>query len=244
MGYEIVYFYHERLPDGKWNTEERLEMKKKIGGVTEEVELEKLAAIILGQLAKRDKLVVDVEVYEYTKKKVNYKEATDGSGIILKNKKYSTGTIAGQLNEEVVGELVEESAPSSVLNVSRPSTTSPNVTWMVFEPEIQHLMELKPKGFKLTQGKKYPVLSSRPQPSGIGSIITTRDDGGKEITISDEYFVVNSEIRLEYDQVIRAKESQTLREPRLSYQHNPGRVEPQVDMSVPNLRPHLSREVR
>ena len=46
MAYEVVYKYHKRLEDGRYNNEEIKETKKNIGNGFEEYPLEKLAAII------------------------------------------------------------------------------------------------------------------------------------------------------------------------------------------------------
>ena len=88
MGYEINFKYHpEGEERGKYD-ESKIESKTiKVGSPYEEVPLEIAAGKIISQLARRNILVVDVEVYEYTKKKLTYKEAPDG--IIIKHKKFS-----------------------------------------------------------------------------------------------------------------------------------------------------------
>lgn len=57
-----------------------------MGTPTEEVPLEQAAGKIMAQLARRNILITDVEIYEFTKKKLSYKEADDG--ILIKNKKF------------------------------------------------------------------------------------------------------------------------------------------------------------
>jgi hypothetical protein len=87
MGYEVKYIYHERGDDGKYNYEEKKEMSKRIGTAHEDVPLEKLAGAIMSQMARREYLVVDVEVYEYTKKKLVFKE--NKNGVVIKGKLFT-----------------------------------------------------------------------------------------------------------------------------------------------------------
>lgn len=106
MGYEIRYTYHPRKEDGPGYNEEITEEKNsKVGKPFDDTSLEKCAAAIMAQLARRDVLVVDVEVYELVKKEISFKESKDGNGIVLKNKKFSLSKTA-QLVEE------EEDAPA------------------------------------------------------------------------------------------------------------------------------------
>jgi hypothetical protein len=254
MGYEICYFYHDRLPDGKWNTEERHEMKKKVGGPTDEVELEKLAAIILTQLAKRDKLVVDVEVYEYARKKITFKESTDGSGIVLKNKKFSAGTIAGQLTVEDTEEPQPARYPHENGNKHLQLHRSEDVqransgsikAWMVFDPEVHLLHDARQKGFKLTVSKKYPVYEMEDMPPGVGgSILTIVDDNNRKLRVPDKYFVANTRVRLVGDDEVEGGFSTTPKkgDPRLSYDNQYDNVDDGIGM--PDLRPNLSRGMR
>lgn len=253
MGFEISYFYHERLPSGKWNMEERHEMKKKVGSPTEEVDLEKLAAIILTQLAKRDKLVIDVEVYEYSKRKINYKEATDGSGIVLKNKKFGPAFLEGELlAEDVEDETLQLNgppggnlAPNRNLaplprneEAGRASNLGRVKMWMLFDPEIPMLHEAKKKGLKLTVGNKYPVYEAEDHPTGLGQVLTIVDDAGKKQLVADKYFVAATRVRLVGDDEVEGGFSTpvgvTRDEPRLSYGGN-------IKEDMPNLRPQLGR---
>ena len=86
MGYELIFHYKEAESPGVYKDEIK-NKSYKIGKVTEDVGLDVLAGKILAQLARRSILIVDVEIYEYAKKKLNYRETNDG--IVLKNKKFS-----------------------------------------------------------------------------------------------------------------------------------------------------------
>jgi hypothetical protein len=187
MGFEILYHYHERQEDGKYNTEEVKEMKKKVGNPTDDIPLEQVAATIRAQLARRKIWVVDVEIYEFTKKKISFKEADDGS-IVIKNKKFSPNSTA----VEWVGSDVEEDAPAvepedllakakamglqphqvmamanrngNQVAVQQPNLPNVNlaarprpVEYWVFDPDPVQQIRLKNSGLKLTPGKRYAV---------------------------------------------------------------------------------------
>lgn len=87
MGYELNFHYHEEVSKGEYDREVLKKKSVKIGSPTDEVSLDVVASRIMAQLARRNILVVDVEIYEYTKKKLSYKETDDG--ILIKNRKYS-----------------------------------------------------------------------------------------------------------------------------------------------------------
>lgn len=80
MGFEIIFYYKSK---GSENIESKT---MKIGTPEEEVSLEAVAGKIFAQLARRNILVTDVEIYEFTKKRLNYKETSDG--ILIKNRKF------------------------------------------------------------------------------------------------------------------------------------------------------------
>jgi hypothetical protein len=103
MGYEVIYKFHERLPDGKY-AEEVKETKKTVGKVHQEIPLSKLATVIMSQLARRDIWIIDVDIFEYTKKKISFKEPMDGKGLILKGKRFN---ITGQEVDVEVEEFDE-----------------------------------------------------------------------------------------------------------------------------------------
>lgn len=103
MGYEITYKYHPKLEEGVGYDHEVIEEKTvKVGKPFDDTPLEKCAAAIMGQLARRDIWVVDVEVDELVRKSVSFKESKDGKGIILKNRRFSLNQTAQLVAEDVV----------------------------------------------------------------------------------------------------------------------------------------------
>lgn len=201
VGYEVIYSYHERI-DGVYNKDETKTLKKKVGDPFEEIPLERLASMVMGQLARRDIFVVGVEVFELAKKKISFRE-TD-NGVVIKNKKFSFDKTTGDFCVQEVPD------PSQVQQVQQPPphqgsqkfvypheqmainkqssvTTRRAIDTMVFSPELPMIHEVKTKGFKLTVDKTYQVFSRKN--SMTGEILTITDDQDREIQISDKYFV-------------------------------------------------------
>jgi hypothetical protein len=112
MGYEVTYIYHERV-DGKYNTEEKKELKKKIGSPMDETPLEQLAAAVLAQMARRDILVVDVEIKEFTKRNISFKQSNDGNSILIKGKKFGLDQSAALVAQGGLTESFEEESEVS-----------------------------------------------------------------------------------------------------------------------------------
>jgi hypothetical protein len=222
MGFEVIYKFHERLEEGGYNKEETKQFKKKVGDPFEEVPLEKLAGAIMAQLSRRDIWIEDVEVYEYSKKQVTFRE-TKG-GIIVKNKKFLVDTDAGSL----VVQDIQEAPTHALANYQpQPHELIPNerqqlpqqangafhphngnqlrpIKWMVFAPELPMMAEVKQKNLRFTMDKKYPVFKETPMP--LGCAYTTLDDTGREQLISDKYFVP-AETNLVLDREIGFSES-------------------------------------
>jgi hypothetical protein len=265
MGFEVIYHFHERQENGKYNTEEKKEMKKKIGSPFEDLPLEQLAAVVMSQLARRDIWVVDVEIYEYTKKKLSFKESTDG-GILIKNKKFCLDKCGANLiSQEVYQEecngngnghhsVMIDQPPEPNVNLAplvnnrqlqhlppnemanRASNMGRVKTWMVFDPEIPLVVEARNKGLRFTVNKKYPIyqLSEHPMGLSYGNVITTVDDTGKQVTVSDKYFVP-ANINLVGDREVpggfNTARGRPNNEPKLAFQG-------EVDDEVPVLRPN------
>lgn len=103
MGFEITYKFHPRLEDGVGYDHDVTEDKQvKVGKPFDDTPLEKCAAAITAQLARRDIWVIDVEVYELVKKQISFKESKDGRGIVLKNKKFTLNATAELIVEDLV----------------------------------------------------------------------------------------------------------------------------------------------
>ena len=231
MGYEVIYSYHEKV-DGNYNKDEVKTIKKKVGDPFEDVPLEKLASVVMGQLARRDIFVASVEVFELSKKPISYRES-DG-GVVIKNKKFtfdhSVGFSVQDLSVACIGnsnfthEQVEkrelypheqietrEIYPHEQLAIQKQTAgrSKKPVATVVFSPELPMLHEVKTKGYKLTVDKKYPVYAK--SGSIQGEIYTIIDDLSREIKISDKYFI-QAPVGLIGDNEVNFSETQKDRE--------------------------------
>lgn len=212
MGYELVFYFHEEISKGEYNKEEVKKKSVKVGSPYEEVPLELVAGKIIAQLARRNILVVDVDIFELTKKKLSYKETSDG--ILIKNKKFSfdDGAII-TVNSSEYEESVEDS-PSSIFIEKPQQPEAKNVLdaskisvlrYEVYDPEVNDLAQYaKDKGYKLTPKKSYPIISEVPARRAYNYVVV--DDTGKKITVSSLLFVV--ELNVE-DDTISGKKSQS-----------------------------------
>lgn len=264
MGFEVTYHYHERQQDGKYNMEETKELKKRIGKAFEELPMEKLAAVIMGELARRDIWIVDVEVEEFIKKKLKFKESNDGKGIIIKGKKFSFGQSAELIAQDVQVTDADYDpsmapAPQQSQQIQQPGTTPKSqnkipLKWMIFDPlpELQH--EVQAKQLAFTTGKKYPVFDTQDMPIGskdgtpvYGEVLSTRDDKHATVVVSEKYFVPVQKL-VGDDEVEGGFGAQSAQSggPRLSYSNElkidaPQSVQGGGDMGgMPNIRSSAS----
>jgi len=201
MGFECHFKYYERI-DGEYNKEETKLLKKKVGDPFEDVPLQKLAVAVMAQLARRDIWIIDVEIYELTKKQITFKESK--GGVVIKNKKF---LFDGQ--EEDLASVFIESIPETIpvhVNIagqgsvpnqhphnaiSAPKTLDVSarrpVENLIFSPEPQQMPELRQKNLKLTVDNKYAIYERKSSP--LGDVLTIIDDTGKQQFVSDKYFV-------------------------------------------------------
>jgi len=201
MGYEVIYSYHEKI-DGNYNKDEIKTLKKKVGDPFEDIPLEKLAATVMGQLARRDIFAVGVEIFELSKKSISFRE-TEG-GVVIKNKKFTFDQSVGFSVQELSISCTEDQQQSQQTNqvVEQPRQVHPHeqlavqkqvnkskrpIDTVVFSPELPHINEVKSRGFKLTVDKKYPVYAKTNTVQG--DIYTIVDDSNREIKISEKYFI-------------------------------------------------------
>lgn len=154
MGFEVAYHYFEKKQEGNGYDVDNPQQFTKHLGKMEDVPVEKLASTIMMQLARRDIMVFDVEIYEYTKRKVSFKE-TKG-GVLIKNKKFMLdGTV------EVVEEEVTEE-PAVIQPQVQVQEKPPNraIRWEVYDPDPMSVPILK-KQFQLTPKRKYPIMDEK-----------------------------------------------------------------------------------
>lgn len=101
MGFEISYEYKNSDQENA----EYQSTKMRVGKPTEDTPLEELAGRVMSIFAKRNCDVKNIEIYEYTKKKVNFRESDDG--IFLKNRKFKFGHGPAITNDMDKGQLLK-----------------------------------------------------------------------------------------------------------------------------------------
>ena len=218
MGYQVQFSYHKRKDSG-YDLENASKLTKKVGRDDEDTPLEQVVMLVKSQLARRDILVTEVEVYEFVKKKIKFKEVK--GGFVIKDKKFLMDQIQGV---PVESEDDDTPAPQQLVhphemmqhqqmqmpqfqNVPPQQLTPPasmlrNKTdngvpmalhpqrFEVFDPDPLQLAKLGNK-FHLSPGKKYPIF--REWGEGIPPANVTKylikDDRNMEVTIAAEYFV-------------------------------------------------------
>jgi hypothetical protein len=208
MGFEVLYHYHERLEEGGYDKDEAKTFKKKVGDPYDEVPLERLAGAVMAQLSRRDVWITDVEVFEYSKKRITFRE-TKG-GIVLKNKKFLVDQDAILVVQDIV-EVPAQAPAESVARGFHPhnGTQLRPTKWVTFSPELPMLAEVKQKGLRFTVDKRYPVFKEDVAP--LGSVYLTVDDAGREQRISDKYFIP-AEVNLVLDKEVGFSENVAKRE--------------------------------
>lgn len=103
MGYEIKLHFHPKKEEGVgYDADKKEVLVKKVGQPFEDIGLEQVAAAVMGQMARRDILIFDVEIEEYVRRTISFKECKDGKGIIIKGKRFSLDQTAKLVAEDVV----------------------------------------------------------------------------------------------------------------------------------------------
>lgn len=213
MGFEIKFIYHPRNDNG-YDTNKKEDKIVKVGKPFDETPLEKVAAAIMSQLARRDIWVIDVEVSELVKKSVSFKECKDGKGIVLKGKRFSFNEAAEMISEEDNEvEQIKEQTPTSTAMVKNnidelynPNKNVPlqktansqqvnqnKVIYKVFfDPSIQYINEVKRLALKLSPDKEYPVHQVIQHPTGKLELqkIAITDDVGKVVIVDEKFFTI------------------------------------------------------
>jgi hypothetical protein len=191
----VVFIYHDKKKEGTGYDESSVKtFKKVVGKATEDTPLEHLAKLVFGQLARRDVWVVDAEIYEYTKKKVSFKETKDG--ILLKNKKFGFDMTCDSLqieesvvDPEVVPEIVVQEKPKKVVIIP-PAKKESVIRYELYDPHPDIAAVAKSRVTGFTLGKKYPIYSESASGQSLlmGMNYLTEDDNGNRRTLNDKHF--------------------------------------------------------
>jgi len=192
MGYEIIFKYKDATEMLGIYSDEVKEKSIKIGKITENIPLEDLASKIMSNLARRNVLIVDVEIYEYEKKKLSYRE-TD-NGIVIKNKKFtfnSRKVVEFCDFEEDVDLPIQSTNKTDIITqekkVNQINQVKRILRHEIYDPNPLMEVKVKQRGFKFTVGKNYPILEESSM--GNSMFYKTVDDSGKNAELGAEYFI-------------------------------------------------------
>lgn len=178
MGFEVHFKYYKKKTEGiGYETEGEPEvMKVAVGKQWDEIDLDEVAKAIFGQMAKRNILIVDAEVFEFTKKKVSFKMKDDG--ISIKNRKFSYDITGAVKSENEVDDAIMTSVPvEAVINTSgmephevmrrRPMPQTAIVPATPQQTDLSHLppevqAEIRQQQIVQQQQPAYPAERMRP----------------------------------------------------------------------------------
>lgn len=228
MGFEIVYSFLEKKEESDDYGTEIKEMKKKVGEPFDEVDLIDVVKNIIKQRSRRDIFVKDVQVFEYKKTKLNFKE-TKG-GIVIKHSKFllDDDNIVVQDIKEVPAQVPATLTPTGTSMAAVPDTQTmalalvkqqnPGrpIKFVTLDPDIPTLHKVKEAKLAFTLDKRYPVFNQYPHKTEVGvTVYVMRDDYGREITVKDSYFV-NADQVLSYG---HAEPMEKRNGPKLSFEN-------------------------
>jgi hypothetical protein len=171
--------------------------------VDENYPVENLAKYILTQLARRDIFIYDVDIYEYTKKKVSFKLGKNGFSVA--GSKFNNSSLAE--NCDLENNIPDD--PQDIPRIDEEKVLSKPTTFqklanridnqfasvdknkikrkVIFDPPLR--MDKTQFPYKFTKAKIYPVYSEKYNTNGIGMLIVTNDDNNNVLEVTDEYFV-------------------------------------------------------
>lgn len=245
MGFEVRFSYYDKKAEGP-GYDESVEktITKRVGKADEETPLEKVAGVITAQYARRDIWIKDVEVFQFTRRKVPFKEVR--GGVSLDRQRFmfdqvgSLGVNSQDAPDYELPQLPPGIQPHQLIHAAQyqpnpqpafiqppqpvvadprlaPSRAMPKggglasaggvqfsgadkpaprvqfeqvpqsapgrpVRMERFDPDPYQEAKLR-GAVNLTKGQVYPIMSEQ------GSIYTVRDNRGRDIAISNEYFV-------------------------------------------------------
>lgn len=206
MGFEVQYQFYEKLEDSfDYNREESKTFKKVYGKATDEYPLDKLAQSIMQQMARRDIFIYDLEIYEFQKKKISFRQ--NKSDLVIKNKKFSnTGVFLENIEVDENTNCQANHSCNQLIPINESSMPTVNIApklnlannkmnlaQPISDRVIKRVQFLpgritKPVG-RFTVEKIYPVYRESLSENGVGMMIEVMDDAGKRVKVSDEHFV-------------------------------------------------------
>lgn len=213
MGFEVNFSYYDKLEDSfDYDKTESKSFKKTFGKAIEEYPLEKLAQAIMQQMARRDIFVFDIEIFEFQKKKISFRQ--NKSDLVIKNKKFTNkGIFIEDVQEDCIDHACHSAIMTTPTNNVGATQVPANMPAINIAPPLRSnqpvnlLNDVRPQGEKIikhmqflpgrmskpigsfTVEKVYPVYREILNSNGVGMTIETVDDKSRRVKVPDEHFV-------------------------------------------------------
>ena len=192
MGFEITYKFCKRDSEGNYNKEERDSRTVRVGDAYDEVPLGQVVSKIVSLYAKRNIFVFDLDVFEFTKKQISFREAEDGEGIVIKNKKFKFDDQIDSNFVEVDAEVQEEvkKVDKELKLTPAPAKESGKnqvLRYEYYSPEKELIQHYKDETWKFVVNKKYPILEEKVKNQIF--YYTVIDENGKKVFVPSLFFL-------------------------------------------------------
>lgn len=159
MGYEVTYHYREE--ENGILSEDVKTKTVKIGTHSDDTPIDVCAGKIMGQLARRNIVLEDVEIYEYTKKKLSFKQLDDGIQIGKRKFDYDDGPPLGTEGVSVKPDPPQHNGQAHATNHSNGMSAEQILAALLQNPTI--LSQL--------QGQNGQALVQAPVSGGVNSAV-------------------------------------------------------------------------
>jgi hypothetical protein len=229
--FEILYKYYPSDGNGAFDRENPGEMRKKVGKIGDDIPLSKVASAIFMQRARRDVFIYDMEIFEYKKTQVTFKESKGGFSI--KGKRFKLGGEDIDLTGNCEDEASQDVAPDAIPPHSAPQHNVPQngvqrhqqptkkprraIKRVTVDPDMVVNGKLKLSGLKFTPDREYEVYEEI-KVSEFAYKYALVDDLGMDRVVSGDFFV-NSRAFYEKDSRLDGFETNGngIAEPKLMY---------------------------
>jgi hypothetical protein len=189
MGYEITFTYYEK-EDGRFDMDpsKAKTLTKNVGRRNAEVSEEQVAAVILGQFANRDIYVTNVEIFEYTKRPVSFKEAK--GGVVIRGKKFAFDQLASALKAD---DCTETSTPSPIpMPTLRRESEMPDLRSDSTDYDMSEFSDLSQ--FKPSMPAEQPIQMPQFNPALAQQKVNTKPKRDPNVPIRNEVFRPSREV--------------------------------------------------
>jgi hypothetical protein len=168
VGFEVNYNYYEKLENSfDYNREEPKTLRKIYGKAVEEYPVEKLAQAIMQQMARRDIFIFDLEIFEFQKKKISFRQ--NKGDLVIKNKKFTS-------KGELLVDIEEDNCPDGTCHL--PPVVQPQPAVNIAPPIQQQNVNIAPsiqqQNVNIAPSIQQQNVNIAPRPSGLVDRILKR----------------------------------------------------------------------